>query len=320
MVDLDEQNTPSGKPYKKETSGWGWVFLISLLVVVAGLFLWTQSDSLIPSVLTTQGNESGASMQSVSSSDGSIDRPQPDHQMERNLQNRLHAMESRLLGAVSAREQPQGQDFLASQLAQERQDMLALRQTIGFMLPFSALQERAALGGTFEEERLEALRLAPDQNRIKGILESMQPAPSLEQLRVSFDYLLPDLRQALRQNEARDWKDRLFAALEGLVTVRHMQAPDAQNDSLDSIRQDLAFGQLDQADKKIKELPPNLQPLINAWRTKFEQRLALAQNMKDIKQALIEMITAAPQTQAVLPESEPEPSSLDISDDEASAP
>ena len=290
MVDLDEQADP--KPCKKEPGYRGWVFLIFLLVVAAVLLLWTQSENMIPSVFTTQGRENGSAMQAVSSPDATIPPTNaPDNQTAAQLQDHLSAMETRLLAAVAAK--PQQQDL------QEKQDILALRKMMAFMLSFSALQQRADWGGAFEAELSQALRAAPDDTHVQGILESMKPmaaqgAPSLKSLMASFDNLSPDLRQALLQNNAHTWSDRVVAAVEGLVTVKRAQDSGTQNDQLDSIKQALADGRLDLAREHLKDLPPVLQQRLESWQAQFDQRYALDRQITALRAALIESLTAGP--------------------------
>jgi len=142
------------------------------------------------------------------------------------------------------------------------------------LLAFIQLREAAVSGRGFAAEFAAAKSAGGDAFRAP--LDMLSPyaekgAPTLAVLRDELDGLEAQAAQAVDKDNAQNWRDKIRAELEGLVSVRAIH----DGSTLGVMQADLARGDLAAALDEIKSLPSGAQKILEDWRVQAEARLAV---------------------------------------------
>lgn len=162
-------------------------------------------------------------------------------------------------------------------------DQASLIAAVSFM----QLRLMAERGEGFTAE-YEALAQATAQNApLHAFVVKLEPlaaagAPSLALLREEYAGLLHAARAAVIRAEAKDWQDRVWAALRSLVSIRSLYPEAGGEVGLEGAQADLAQHRLAAALEKIDALPEAAREVLKVWRDRVEARRKLDEALKAI--------------------------------------
>ena len=179
----------------------------------------------------------------------------------------------------------QNQLRLAAQAADKNH--FADQATLAAVVALMQLRVLADRGEGFTAE-YETLALATAQNApLHGFVTKLEPlaaegAPSLALLREEFAGLRHAARAAVIRAEAKDWIDRVLAALRSLVSIRSLYPEGGGEIGLEAIQADLAQHRLAAALEKVDALPEAAREVLKTWQARVEARRKLDESLKAI--------------------------------------
>jgi len=148
-------------------------------------------------------------------------------------------------------------------------------------LAFVQLRAIAVTSQPFTAELADMRDASANEESLSSILSPLQSvaatgAPTIPELRDEFITLEAMASQAIGQQPAQHWWEKIIIELKNLVSVRHLHGG---SDAFTVVESDLAKGDLEATLTDTKNLPPEAQSILNEWRTKVEAR-------KNINEAL----------------------------------
>jgi len=179
----------------------------------------------------------------------------------------------------------QNQLRLAAQAADKNH--FADQATLAAVVALMQLRVLADRGEGFTPEYT-TLALATAQNApLHDFVAKLEPlaaegAPSLALLREEFSGLHHAARAAVIHAEAKDWIDRVLAALRSLVSIRSLYPEGGGEIGLEAVQADLAQHRLAAALEKVDALPEAARDLLKTWRARVEARRKLDESLKAI--------------------------------------
>jgi len=202
--------------------------------------------------------------------------------------------------------QIEGQVKQSSQSSdQARNASLATAEAV---IGFVRLQAALYSGGNFEAELKSFRKTMEGDPSLASVWERLEPLAQegvlpISDLRGSLASLEAPLVAAIRKSQAKTWTERLFAAVQSLISVHRVGRVSDEEATLAAIDQDLFDRNISKASEKVDALPEAAKALLKDWRKQLE-----AHKTADEALALFadRLISRASQTSAT-PPAEPSP-------------
>jgi parvulin-like peptidyl-prolyl isomerase len=195
------------------------------------------------------------------------------------------------------KKQAQEIDSLKSLLEQAKADTKdtasGVRQDMRVLLAATRLSSRVVSGRSFEQE-LAALKLAAGPS--VSYNSAMERLAVLAPQGVATPHLLSKLwftsyrqaKSALMEAQSQTWKDRILAALEGLISVRRLSQENDDAQKIMAAESAMESGNLDVALKVVGELPQPVQDHLQKWKEAASKYVQAQSALDEIGAALAE--------------------------------
>lgn len=158
-------------------------------------------------------------------------------------------------------------------------------QLVAAAMAFIQLRDVAGAGRPFSVELAVLRDAAKNDSVLLAVAAKIEPyavsgAPTLAALRDELMQRQPAVAVAVAKGSAQHWWERLFAELQGLVTVRPLHG--GEGDNLASVEAALARGNAADAVAAYRELPKDAQTNLADWDKRLESRQALDDGLADM--------------------------------------
>jgi hypothetical protein len=168
----------------------------------------------------------------------------------------------------------------------------AALSSLGAVVAFTGLRLAAATGEGFAHEWEALRRFSGASPALQEAVDALEPvtaggAPALPVLRETFAALAPAAAAEARKADAKDWKERLQAALQGLVSIRPLHPVAGADDPYGAIEDDLRHYRLIGALGKEGNLPEAARAVLKDWRRQAEARLLLESLLANVADRIV---------------------------------
>jgi hypothetical protein len=194
----------------------------------------------------------------------------------------LAHMQSDMVALSSAMAALQAEVKTTGATAAEAREVSASR--VAAVVAFIQLRDAAASGRGFVNELAVLRDAAKSDAALQTAVSRLEPyaakgAPTGDALRDDLLEREPGIRVAMAKDAAEHWWQRVFAELQGVITVRRMNG--GAGGVLAQLETALATGG-DAVPEVFGRLPPDAQSQLAGWREKFDARRRIDDALRDI--------------------------------------
>lgn len=167
----------------------------------------------------------------------------------------------------------------------------------GRVVGFVRLQEAIANGGPFDDELQTMKKQTEEDPDLASIWEKLDPLAtegvvSYGDLRAELRDKASEITDLLRKSRASSWQDRLWSALQSLISVHRVGDPVLEDETLKALDASLKAHKAADVLKQVEGLPDTVQKALASWGAE----VAAKQKAEEGMHALADYLSAVDET------------------------